>query len=120
MGSAGFPKSWIFLTLLSSFFLLQLQEKILLTQKFHLSFIANIISLNFFLKLGCDSLFYNIYQGHRQNLYYLVRLTKYSWNAGQHQIKKEFICSKRDKILGQKKCPSIVLILSANLPGVTI
>ena len=50
-------------------FSLHVQEKNLLAEKFHLSFIANIIGLLYFVVLGCGSLFYNINQGHRQTLY---------------------------------------------------
>ena len=86
-------------------FLLQLQEKILLAQKFHLNFIGNIISLHYFLELGCGSLFYYTNQGRRQNPYYQVRLTHYSRKASQHQTKKRVYSQLARQNLGANETP---------------
>ena len=66
-----------------------------MAQKFHLSFIANIISLHYFLELGCCCFFYNINQGCRQCIYYQMRLT-YGVTVGKlvnTKRKKEVTCN---------------------------
>ena len=55
-------------TILAFCFSLLLQEKFLVAEKFPVSSIANIMSLQYFKKLGCDSLYHTINQDHRQSL----------------------------------------------------
>ena len=69
-------------------FFITVARKNFVCTKIYLSFIANIVSLHYFLDLGCGSLFHNINQGRRQSLYYQVRLTYYSRKASQLITKK--------------------------------
>ena len=76
-----------------------------------------LFSLLYLGKLGCDSLHYTVNQGRRQSL---LSGGPHKFTVGKlisSKLKKKFTCNQQDKILGQKKGPSSLSILSGKLQG---